>query len=92
MNPLPRLQKAHREEPVGKENHGAYSCLVSNIQTFFKILLVLFLCPLLAAAGEGGEQAAHGEEDGETGEGVVKAGTALPETEVQEECSFCFSC
>ena len=28
MNPLPRLQKAHREEPVGKENH-AWSIFLS---------------------------------------------------------------
>ena len=90
MNPLPRLQKAHREEPVRKENHGAYSCLVSNN---LSLKVLLFLCPfLLAAAGEGGEQAAHGEEDGETGEGDVKAGAAFPETEVQEQRTFCFSC
>ena len=82
-----------RTSAVEKENHGAYSCLISN-NLGFKVLL--FLCPFLgkdlAAAGEGREQAAHGEEDGETGEGDVKAGAAFPETEVQEQRSFCFSC
>ena len=46
--------------------------------------LLLFLCSCLAAAGEGGDEAAHGEEDGEAGEGNVPPRAAFSEAEVQE--------
>ena len=49
--------------------------------------LLLFLCSCPAAAGKGGDEAAHGEEDGEAGEGDVPSRAAFPEAEVQENAA-----
>ena len=46
--------------------------------------LLLFLCSCPAAAGEGRDEAAHGEEDGEAGEGNVPSRAAFAKAEVQE--------
>ena len=52
--------------------------------------ILLFLCPCPAAACKGGDKTAHGEDDGEAGEGDVPPRAAFAEAEV-EDGAFRFS-
>ena len=78
------------EEEV-ERGYGAYflfhGLLDSNCHS---LELLIFLCSSPAAGGKGRDEAAHGEEDGEAGEGNVPPRAAFSEAEVQEN-STCLS-
>ena len=72
------------EEEV-ERGYGAYFLFHGLLDSNFRSLeLLIFICSSPAAGGKGRDEAAHGEEDGEAGEGNLPPRAAFAEAEVQE--------
>ena len=80
------------EEEV-ERGYGAYFLFHGLLDSNFRSLeLLIFICSSPAAGGKGRDEAAHGEEDGEAGEGNLPSRAAFYETEVLQENTTRFSC